>query len=45
MSPVIMYLPVSPVAPPKITTFDLETTKIFTELACVVKKGVVAYLV
>ena len=25
VSPVMMYFPVSPVAPPKITTFDLET--------------------
>ena len=45
MSPVIMYLPVSPVAPPKITTFDLETTRKFTELACGVTKSVAAYLV
>ena len=25
MSPVIIYLPVSPVAPPKITTLDFDT--------------------
>ena len=25
VSPVMMYLPVSPVAPPKMTTFDFET--------------------
>ena len=45
MSPVIMYLPVSPVAPPKITTFDFETTRKFTELANGVTGSFVAYLV
>ena len=45
VSPVMMYLPVSPVAPPKITTFDLETTRKFTELAFGVTRSFVAYLV